>query len=59
MKGIHQINGIRAYASELAVEMREYCLVRLENVESNLSAILARLKKLKPKKNNKKRVAAK
>ena len=59
IKGIQEINGIRNYAGELAVEMREYCLGRLENIETNLSAILQRLKKLKPKKNNKKRVAAK
>lgn len=38
--------------------MREYCLNRLENVNNNLTAIIRRLKKLKPKKIGKKRLAA-
>lgn len=57
IKGVAEINGVKAYAGELAMEMREYCLIRLENVNNNLNAIMRRLKKLKPKKNGKKRPA--
>jgi len=50
VKNIGEINGIKVYAHELAEEMRVYCLNRLENVQNNVSGILSRLKKLKPKK---------
>ena len=48
VKQIGEIDDVRAYARELAEEMRIYSLNRLENVQSNVVAILRRFRQLKP-----------
>jgi len=49
IKGCRSNSAVNAYADELAAEMKVYCLDRLENVASNIDAIIKRLQKLKRK----------
>ena len=57
IKHVRNIDDLNMYATDLATEMRIYCLNRLENVQGNVEAIISRLKQIKPKKRHNRRVA--